>query len=568
MKIKRSPLLVKEDYWAIWIGGLFILVGIFLIFSGTNIRKIQFEHRRAETIMENELEQTPFKTVAWHQAAMIQQDLTASGSPSGKFLSYITGKPHTWSDNPIRAFWAPANLPPAQLEKLQNEYQLALNAEAESFAEATSAEDKARQAGFENETANQQAKEEIKEWLLARTALAKIRSKLANPGYNVFLSLILLTLVFGSVFGIAMRYLGLSFRKFVKGFVVVFLLAIIAYFLASYQFMKTIGFGYAAWAIILGLLISNTVGVPGFIRSAAQTELFIKTGLVLLGAEILLGKILAIGLPGIFVSWIVTPIVLITTYWFGQKVLKIGSKTLNITISADMSVCGVSAAVATAAACNAKKEELTLAIGLSMIFTSIMMIVLPLFINWIGMPEVLGGAWIGGTIDATGAVVAAGAFLGDTALSVAATIKMIQNILIGLIAFGVAVYFTTRVDRQQDRKVGWNEVWLRFPKFILGFLGASVLFTIIYALLGDNLGYSLIDEGVIDVWTSNLRSWLFCLAFVSIGLSVNFKELQVYFKGGKPLILYLTGQAFNILFTLLMAYLMFYVVFPEITSSL
>ena len=69
-----------------------------------------------------------------------------------------------------------------------------------------------------------------------------------------------------------------------------------------------------------------------------MTELFIKAGLVVLGAEILLGKILAIGLPGIFVAWLVTPIVLISTYWFGQKVLKIGSKTLNMTISADMSV--------------------------------------------------------------------------------------------------------------------------------------------------------------------------------------------------------------------------------------
>src|SRR5690606_6390372 len=116
---------------------------------------------------------------------------------------------------------------------------------------------------------------------------------------------------------------------------------------------------------------------------------------------ILLTKILAIGVPGIFVAWIVTPIVLVTTYWFGQKVLKIGSKTLNITVSADMSVCGVSAAVATAAACKASKEELTLAIGLSMIFTSIMMIVMPLAINAMGLPEVLGGAWIGGTIDAT-----------------------------------------------------------------------------------------------------------------------------------------------------------------------
>ena len=275
---------------------------------------------------------------------------------------------------------------------------------------------------------------------------------------------------------------------------------------------------------------------------------------------------MTIGLPGIFVSWVVTPIVLVTTFWFGQKILKIGSKTLNITISADMSVCGVSAAIATAAACNAKKEELTLAIGLSMVFTSIMMIVMPVFINWVGMPEVLGGAWIGGTIDATGAVVAAGAFLGDKALNVAATIKMIQNVLIGIIAFGVAFYWAAKVENSGKNRIGISEIWLRFPKFILGFLGASIVFSILYSALSKDFSYAFIDHGIIRGFTKDLRGWLFCLAFVSIGLSVNFKELKHHFSGGKPLILYFCGQSLNLILTLLMAYLMFYVLFPEITE--
>lgn len=122
------------------------------------------------------------------------------------------------------------------------------------------------------------------------------------------------------------------------------------------------------------------------------------------------------------------------------------SKTLNITLAADMLVCGVSAAIATAAACRAKKEELTLAIGISLVFTSVMMIVIPNIINATGMDHVLGGAWIGGTIDATGAVAAAGAFLSDKALYVAATVKLIQNILIGVIAFAVALYWVTWVE--------------------------------------------------------------------------------------------------------------------------
>ena len=180
---------------------------------------------------------------------------------------------------------------------------------------------------------------------------------------------------------------------------------------ASQATMKHYGIGYAAWAIFMGMLVSNTIGTPKWVKPALQVEFYIKTGLVLLGAEVLFNKIIAIGVPGIFVAWVVTPIVLISTYIFGQKVLKIPSKTLNITISADMSVCGTSAAIATAAACRAKKEELTLSIGLSLVFTSIMMIVMPAVIKAVGMPYILGGAWMGGTIDSTGAVAAAGAFL-------------------------------------------------------------------------------------------------------------------------------------------------------------
>jgi len=389
-----------------------------------------------------------------------------------------------------------------------------------------------------------------------------------SGSYNKAPWLMALMILLASLFGLSKLVMGEKIFTFFKGFVFVFMIGLIAFFLGSQSNMKTIGFGYAAWAIVIGLLISNTIGTPKWVTAALSTELYIKTGLVILGAEILLGKILAIGLPGIFVAWIVTPIVLVSTYWFGQKILKISSKTLNMTISADMSVCGVSAAVAVAAACKASKEELTVAIGLSMIFTSVMMIVLPALINFLGMPEVLGGAWIGGTIDATGAVVAAGAFLGDKALSVAATIKMIQNVLIGVIAFVVAVYFATKVNKEEGTPVGLSEIWDRFPKFILGFIGASIFFSIIYYFIGPNLGYSLIDHGVIGSFSKNIRGWLFCLAFVSIGLSINFKALRKHFVGGKAVTLYVCGQTLNLCLTLLMAYIMFYLVFPELTQNI
>lgn len=368
------------------------------------------------------------------------------------------------------------------------------------------------------------------------------------------------------LFGTALVGMGKWDESFPMAFLSVFLLAVLAYVLAGQEVIQHYNLEYALWALLLGLVISNTVGTPRRIRSAVRTELYIKTGLVLLGAEILFHQLMALGLPGILIAWIVTPVVLVSTYIFGQRVLRIPSRSLNMVISADMSVCGVSAAIATAAACRAKKEELSLAIGMSLTFTVIMMVALPAVIQGWGLGPVLGGAWIGGTIDSTGAVAAAGGILGDTALAVAATIKMIQNVLIGVIAFAVAVYWVTVVERGSvgAARPDLLEVWRRFPKFVIGFLAASVVFSTMAAS-------GVQSEAVADAAISSsktLRNWFFCLAFVSIGLETNFRELRRFFVGGKPLILYLCGQAFNLVLTLLMAWIMFTKVFPDAAEIL
>ena len=237
------------------------------------------------------------------------------------------------------------------------------------------------------------------------------------------------------------------------------------------------------------------------------------------------------------------------------------SRSLNLVISADMSVCGVSAAIATAAACKAKKEELSLAIGLSLAFTVGMMVVMPAFIKAVGMDETIAGAWIGGTIDSTGAVAVAGELVGAQALEVATTIKMIQNILIGVIAFAVSFYWVSFVERDPaGKRLGLGEIWRRFPRFIIGFFLASVVFSVLFSTLTG--GPELIDA-MTKGTTVPLRSWLFCLAFVSIGLETNFRELAPYLKGGKPLTLYVVGQTLNLCLTFAMAWLMFRVVFPQ-----
>jgi uncharacterized membrane protein YadS len=342
----------------------------------------------------------------------------------------------------------------------------------------------------------------------------------------------------------------------------VFFLATLSYVLAGQDVIKYYNLEYPLWALMMGMVISNTIGTPKFLLPAIKTELYIKTGLVLLGAEILLSRLLVLGLPGICVSWVVTPITLISTYMFGQYVLRIPSKALNMVVSADMAVCGVSAAIATGAACRAKKEEISLAIGISLAFTAIMMVVMPAFIMAVKMDPVLAGAWLGGTIDSTGAVAAAGNMVGSkAALQVAVTVKMIQNILIGVVAFGVAIYWVMFVERDATLpRPTVMEIWYRFPKFVLGFVGASIVFSAVYS---NGSAGSLLTEAVTSGTSEPLRGWLFCIAFVTIGLETNFRELSHYLKDGKAITLYVCGQTLNLALTLGMAWLMFKVVFPQ-----
>jgi len=272
-----------------------------------------------------------------------------------------------------------------------------------------------------------------------------------------------------------------------------------------------------------------------------------------MGAEILFNRILTLGLYGLGVAWLVTPIIIISMYYFGTRILGIKSPSLVATIAATTSVCGVSAAIATGAATKARKEEISFAISVSLIFTIVMMLGLPPLINYLGLGQVVGGAWIGGTVDSTGAVVAAGAMLGPTATEVAALVKMLQNCLIGFVSFAMAVLWVARVERRPgDSRPSPVEIWVRFPKFIIGFLLASAFFSFV---LIPGLGDKAVSD-IISVSTA-IRNWLFCLAFVSIGLDTNFAEMRKLAGDHRPLTLYVVGQSLNLVLTLIAAWVFF-----------
>ena len=349
--------------------------------------------------------------------------------------------------------------------------------------------------------------------------------------------------VTGILFTLGVKLQGGNVKEYIPAFLGLFALSFIVR-LVSAEFTLNRYLEWAFWALIIGLLISNTVGVPKWLKPAIKTEFYIKTGLVIMGFSVLFSNIAKFGLYGLGIAWIVTPVVIIFMWWLGTKVFKMDNKPLVITLAAATSVCGTSAAIATGAASNCKKTDLTMAVSISIIFTVLMMVFEPMIVKATGMSPIMGGSLIGGTVDSTGAVAVAGSTLGGEAEKAAVLVKMIQNILIGFIAFFVAVFFATRVDKTGEKKVGASEIWTRFPKFIIGFFVASLIASFIIQPLAGADQVSAINK-VLDQY----KNWAFVLAFTSIGLDTNFKEIAKQMQGGKVLWLYLLGQLFNIALT-------------------
>jgi uncharacterized integral membrane protein (TIGR00698 family) len=298
------------------------------------------------------------------------------------------------------------------------------------------------------------------------------------------------------------------------------------------------------WALIFGLIISNFLGVPEWLKTAIKTEFFIKIGLVLLGAEVLFTTIAKVGAYGMIQSIIVILAVFYVCYWVAKK-LGLDDEFASI-LGTAVSICGVSAAIAAGGAVKGDQKKISHTISLVLLCAIPMLIFQPLIAKAVGMLPAVAGAWIGGTIDTTGAVVAAGAIAGDAAMSVAVVVKMAQNVLIGFAAFFLAIWFTFK-GQAVGQKPSLMEIWFRFPKFVVGFIIASIVFSFFMTEASAKAVTSV---------TAGLRGWWFTMAFLCIGLETKFKEL-VAMGGGRPAAAFLIAQAFNILWTLLFAYLIF-----------
>jgi uncharacterized membrane protein YadS len=266
---------------------------------------------------------------------------------------------------------------------------------------------------------------------------------------------------------------------------------------------------------------------------------------VILGAGILFGEILQAGAYGIIQAVLVVGVVWYACYWLAQK-LRVDDEFAAL-LATGVSICGVSAAIAACGAIQGDKKKLSYVTSIILVVAAPMMVLMPWVVKAFGIPDVVGGAWLGGVLDTSGSVVAAGALISEPAMKTGVIVKFSQNVLIGVAAFILALVWAFKTGAETGERPSPRVIWERFPKFVLGFLVASIVFSFLLspALVSATKGT-----------LTGLRTVWFAMAFVCIGLETKFFELTAM-EGGRPAVAFLGAQAFNVVWTLLLAYLLF-----------
>ncbi len=363
------------------------------------------------------------------------------------------------------------------------------------------------------------------------------------------LAIILIQFLFLATVGLlGALFLGKSAKWFLLGFPVVFMITMVALALAGNAFVKSLNLEAVIFSLAIGLAIGNLFKLPQWFRDTLSTELFVKIGLVLLGTGVIFSDILKAGSLGLVQALVVVLSVWYFAFWLCKK-LNVDQE-LTMMISSAVSICGVSAAIATSGAIKGDPKKLSYVISMVLITAIPMMIFMPYIASYLSLSQEVTGAWLGGSIDTTGAVVASGSLVGEEALKISTIVKFSQNVLLGIAAFAISIYWTYNSSAQGAgivEKPTLKVIWERFPKFVLGFVAASLLFSFI-------LSPELIAPAKDSL--KNLQNAWFTLAFTSIGRETNIKDLFKH-DNKKPLYAFLIAQLFNILITLLIAYFLF-----------
>lgn len=359
-----------------------------------------------------------------------------------------------------------------------------------------------------------------------------------------------------AVFGGALSALGYRFRDFLGAFVPLYLAAYAIFVIGQWD--KAVGYNLEPplIALFLGLIVANTVGVPTRFVAGLRGELYVKTGIVLLGATVPLTLIVLAGPVAVGQAAIVSIATFGVIYTIAVRVGL--DRRFAATLGVGGAVCGVSAAIAIAGAVGAKRENASVTISAVVLWAIAMIFVLPLVSRALLLPTGVAGAWIGTSEFADAAGIAAAQAYGglagkvpgitgtaDQALQAFTLMKVLgRDVWIGIWAVALAVVATTRWrDEPAIGAPDFWEIWRRFPKFVIGFLAASAIVSVLTA------GLSLADYNHIAVPAfvgpiKDMRTWAFIFCFFSIGLTTRFDQLAR--AGAKPLLAFSGGVVVNV----------------------
>jgi len=286
---------------------------------------------------------------------------------------------------------------------------------------------------------------------------------------------------------------------------------------------------YVLWAIVFGLLVTNTVGLHRVFRPGVQTyEFWLKVGIVALGVRFVLGDIVKLGgisLVQILVDMVVAgAIILAAARLFGL------SGKLGSLLAIGTSICGVSAIVATKGAIRARNSDVGYAIAAILALGAVALFTLPLLGHGIGLTDHEFGLWAGLAVDNTAETTATGYLYSEQAGKIAVLVKSTRNALIGFVVLGFALYWASRGQADHiapGLRARASFIWEKFPKFVLGFLAVSAIATAGWLRKGQSANIA------------NVSKWAFLLTFAGVGLNTNIRELVR--TGWRPLLVAVVG---------------------------
>ena len=361
-----------------------------------------------------------------------------------------------------------------------------------------------------------------------------------------------------ALFSAALSALGYRARQFIPAFLFVYVASVFIFALGQWSEANRYNLEPPLVALVLGLVISNLLRLPRWLDAGFRVEFYIKTGIVLLGATLPFTLIVWAGPVAILQASIVSLLTFLVIYTAGRR-FGLEPK-LAAVLGAGGSVCGVSAAIAVSGAVGARKQDTSVAITTVILWAIVMIFVLPFTARAMQLPTGVAGAWIGTSEFADAAGLAAAETYGhmasaasgisgtaDQATFAFTLMKVVgRDVWIGIWAFVLAIIATTRWERgPSGARSDAAQIWWRFPKFVLGFLAASLLVTAVTS----HSSLAAYNRDVVPGFVApikDLRTWAFIFCFLSIGLTTRIRELARV--GLRPFLAFTVGVAVNVMF--------------------